>query len=67
MCFPIYASVCVESFTVFVNCLLNALAICMDDVIVLSLKANALFWVVLVLLARPCIVFQIVCVLCCDV
>ena len=59
-CFPINASVCFVCF-VFVNCLLNAFAICVGDVTVFSLKVIVLFWVVL---ANPSIVFQSVCVLC---
>ena len=48
-----------------VNCLLNAFAICVGEVIVFSLKVIVLFLgCVGVLLASPCIVFQRVCVLC---
>ena len=56
---------CVLCFTVLVNCLLNAFAICVGEVSVFSLKVMVLFWGCGgVLLARPCIVFQRVCVLC---
>ena len=49
---------CVLCLTVLVNCLLNAFAICVGEVIVFSLKVMVLFF------ANPCIVFQRVCVLC---
>ena len=39
---------CVLCFTVLVNCLLNAFAICVGEVSVFSLKVMVLFWVVLV-------------------
>ena len=56
---------CVLCLTVFVNCLLNAFAICVGEVSVFSLKVMVLFLgCVGVLLASPCIVFQRVCVLC---
>ena len=56
---------CVLCLTVLVNCLLNAFAICVGKVNVFSLKVMVLFWdYVAFLLANPCIVFQIVCVLC---
>ena len=41
--FPIYVSVCVVYFNVLVNCLLNAFAICVGEVIVFSLKGIVLF------------------------
>ena len=48
-----------------VNCLLNVFAICVGEVSVFSLKIMEMFLgCVGVLLARPCIVFQRVCVLC---
>ena len=46
-----------------VNCLLNAFAICVGEVNVISLKVM-LFWVILFLLANPCMVFERVYVLC---
>ena len=47
-CVPIYVSVlCVLRLTVLVNCLLNAFAICVDEVSVFSLKVMVLFWVLL--------------------
>ena len=55
---------CVLCLTVLVNCLLNVFAICVGEVNVFSLKVPVLFWVVFILLANPCIVFQTVCVLC---
>ena len=64
---PIYVSVVLRvlCLTVLVNCLLNAFAICVGEMSVFSLKVMVLFWgCVGVLLASPCIVFQIVCVLC---
>ena len=51
--------------TVLVNCLLNAFAICVGEVIAFSLKVIVLFLCCVgVLLANPCIVFQRVWVLC---
>ena len=56
---------CVLCLTVLVNCLLNAFAICVGEVTVLSLTVMVLFMgCVGVLLASPCIVFQRICVLC---
>ena len=55
---------CVSCFTVLVNCLLNAFAICVCEVNVFSLKVIVLFLGCVFLLANPCIVFQRVCVLC---
>ena len=56
---------CILCLTVLVNCLLNVFAICVAEVCVFSLKVMVLFLVCVgVLLARPCIVFQRVCVLC---
>ena len=56
---------CVLSLTVLVNCLLNAFAICVGEVSGFIFES---YGVVLgcggILLASPCIVFQIVCVLC---
>ena len=57
MCLFVLCDLCL---TVLVNCLLNAFAICMGEVNVFSLKVMVLFF----LLTNPCIVFQIVCVLC---
>ena len=58
--------VCVLCFTVLVNCLLNAFAICVGEVNVFSLKVIMLFLDSsgVFLLANPCMVFQRVCVLC---
>ena len=56
---------CVLCLTVLVNSLLNAFAICVGEVSVFSLKVMVLFLgCVGVLLASPCIVFQMICVLC---
>ena len=55
---------CVLCMTVFVNCVLNALAICVGEVNVFSLKVMVLFLGCVFLLASPCIVYQRVCVLC---
>ena len=63
----VFLSMClfVLCLTVLVNCLLNAFAICVDEVSVFSLKVMVLFLGCFgVLLASPCIVFQRVCVLC---
>ena len=54
-------NLCVLCSTVLVNCLLNAFAICVGEVNVLSLKVIVLFCF---LLANPCMVLQRVCVLC---
>ena len=56
---------CVLCMTVLINCLLNAFAIGVCEVIVFSLKVIVLIlgWVG-VQLANPCIVSQRVCVLC---
>ena len=54
---------CVLCLTVLVNCLLNALAICVGEVSVFSLNFMVFLGCVGVLLASPCIVFQSVCVL----
>ena len=51
--------------TVLVNLLLNAFAFCVSEINVFSLKVIVLFLGCAdFLLANPCIVFQIVCVLC---
>ena len=56
---------CVLCLTVLVTCLFNVFAICVGEVSVFSLKVMVLILgCVGVLLASPCIVFQIVCVLC---
>ena len=56
---------CVLCFTVLVNCLLHAFAICVGEVNVFSLKVMVLFLCCgFFLLANPYIVFQRVCVLC---
>ena len=62
----VFLSMCllVLCLTVLVNCLLNAFAICVDEVTAFSLKMIVLFLgCVGVLLANPCIVFQRMCVL----
>ena len=62
MCLFVLCALCL---TVLVNYLLNAFAICVDEVSVFSLKVMMLFLgFVYVLLASPCIVFQRVGVLC---
>ena len=43
----VVCSLCVLCLTVLVNCLLNAFAICVGEVIVFSFKVIVLFWVVL--------------------
>ena len=56
---------CVLCLTVLVNCLLNALTICVGEVNVFSLKFMVLFLgCVGFLFANPCIVFQRVGMLC---
>ena len=60
MCLFVLCGLCL---TVLVNCLLNAFAICVGEVIAFSLKVIELFLSsVGVFLANPCIVFQRVCV-----
>ena len=62
MCLFVLCALCL---TMLVNCLLNALAICVGEVNVFSFKIMVVFLgCVGVLLASPCIVFQRVCVLC---
>ena len=56
---------CVACLTVSVNCLVKQFAICMGVVVILLLNVMELFIVVGgSLLARPCMVFQRVWVLC---
>ena len=56
---------CVASLTVFVNCLVKQFAMCMGVAAILLLNVMEVFSVGGgALLDRPCIVFQIMCVLC---
>ena len=56
---------CVSCLTVFVNCLVKQLAICLGVVAILLLNVMDLFSVAGgALLDRPCMVFQKMCVLC---
>ena len=57
---------CVLCFTVLVNCLLNAFAICVTELIIFSLKVIMLFWVMLVfsLLIRVWSSKEYVCCVC---
>ena len=56
---------CVVCLTVFVNCLVKQFAKCLGVVVMLLLNGMVLFSVFGgVLLDRPCMVFQGVCVLC---
>ena len=56
---------CVACLTVFVKCFVKQFAICLGVFVILLLNVMVLFSVVGgVLLDRPCIVFQRVCVLC---
>ena len=56
---------CVACLTVFVNCLVKQFAMCLGVVAILLLNVMDVFSVDNgALLDRPCIVFQIVCVLC---
>ena len=56
---------CVSCLTVFVNCLVKQLAICMGVVAILLLNVMEVFSVGRgALLDRPCMVFQRMCVLC---
>ena len=66
MCCSVNVSVClcVACLTVFVNCLVK-LKMCVGVVAILLLNVMDVFSVCGgALLARPCMVFQIVCVLC---
>ena len=56
---------CVACLTVFVNCLVKQLAICLGVVVILSLNVMEVFSVGGgVLLDRPCMVYHRMCVLC---
>ena len=56
---------CVACLTVFVNCLLKLLAICLGVYVILLLNVMELLYVVGgTLLDRPCMVFHRMCVLC---
>ena len=59
---------CVAWLTVFVNCLVKQFAMCLGVVAILLLNVMDVFIVIGgVLLDRPCMVFQRVCVCCaCD-
>ena len=62
MCLFVLCAMCL---TVFVNCLLNAFAICVGELSVFSLKVIVLFMgCVGILLANPCIALHRVGVLC---
>ena len=57
--------VCVACLTVFVNCLVKQFAMCLGVVAILLLNVIDVYSVCgVALLDRPCMVFQIVCVLC---
>ena len=56
---------CVACLTVFINCLVKQFAMCLGVVAILLLNVMDVFSVDGgALLDRPCMVFQIVCVLC---
>ena len=56
---------CVACLTVFVNCLVKQLAICLGVFVILLLNVMELLSVVGgTLLDRPCMVFQRMCLLC---
>ena len=56
---------CVACLTVFVNCLVKQFAMCLGVVTILLLNVLEVFSVGGgALLNRPCMVFQIMCVLC---
>ena len=56
---------CVACLTVFVNCLVKKIAICLGVVVILLLDVMEVFSMSGgALLDRPCMVFQIMCVLC---
>ena len=56
---------CVACLTVFVNCLVKQFAMCLGVVAILLLNVLDVFSVGGgALLGRPCMVFQIMCVLC---
>ena len=57
--------VCVACLTVFVNCLVKQLALCLGVIVILLLNVMELLCVVGgALLDRPCMVFHRMCVLC---
>ena len=61
----VYVVLCVACLTVFVNCLVKQFAMCLGVVAILLLNVMEVFSVCGgALLDRPCMVFQIVCVLC---
>ena len=73
LCCPVNGSGCFVCLTVFVNCLVKQFAICLEKQIakclgvfvILLLNVMELLSVVGgALLDRPCMVFQIMCVLC---
>ena len=66
VCCSVNVSVlCVACLTVFVNCLVKQLAMCLGVVAILLLNVMDVFSVCGgALLDRPCMVFQRVCVLC---
>ena len=65
LCCSVNGSVCVVCLTVFVNCLVKQFAMCLGVVAILVLNVMELFSVCdAALLDRPCMVFQIMCVLC---
>ena len=56
---------CVACLIVFVNCLMKQFAICLGVVVILLLNVMEVFNVCRgALLDRPCMFFQIICVLC---
>ena len=56
---------CVAGLTVFMNCLVNQFAICLDVIVILLLNVMEVFSVGGgALLDIPCMVFQRMCVLC---
>ena len=68
LCVPLLMdlfALCVASLIVFVNCLVKQFAICVGVVVILLLNVVEGFSVYGgALLDRPCMVFQIMCVLC---
>ena len=65
MCCSVNESVCLVCLTEFVNCLMKQFAMCLGVVAILVLNGMDVFSVGEgVLLDRPCMVFQIMCVLC---
>ena len=65
MCCSVNGSLCLVCLTVFVNCLVKQFALCSGVVAILLLNLMEVFSVGGgALLDRPCMVFQIMCVLC---